>query len=163
MCSYANSNIEIHYLNFSSRNMVLILDWWVFTKFCYFQGHRSKVTGSNFFALVILYFLNLVSWWMFHFYSHMYATILFSSLDPEGHVTCYHHFPFHHCHGTLSCCFLKLLGQMKSTFGKKFLWWTSSELVILVLIQNLTLSSEPKLQFHWLSYKALLFKNWKVV
>ena len=25
MCSYAHSNIEIHHLNFSSRNMVLIL------------------------------------------------------------------------------------------------------------------------------------------
>ena len=50
MCSYVHSNIEIHHLNFSSRNMVLILDWWIFTKYCYFQGHRSKVkvTGSNF-------------------------------------------------------------------------------------------------------------------
>jgi hypothetical protein len=50
MCSYAHSNIEIHHLNFSSRNMALILDWWIFTKYCYFQGHRSKVkvTGSNF-------------------------------------------------------------------------------------------------------------------
>jgi hypothetical protein len=26
MCSYVHSNIEIHHLNFSSRNMVLILD-----------------------------------------------------------------------------------------------------------------------------------------
>ena len=41
MCSYAYSNIEIHHLNFSSRNMVLILDWWIFTKYCYFQGQLS--------------------------------------------------------------------------------------------------------------------------
>jgi hypothetical protein len=47
MCSHVHSNIEIHHLNFSSRNMVLILDWWIFTKYCYFQGHRSEVTGSN--------------------------------------------------------------------------------------------------------------------
>jgi hypothetical protein len=32
MCSYAHSSIEIHHLNFSSRNMVLILDWWVFQR-----------------------------------------------------------------------------------------------------------------------------------
>ena len=48
MCSFAHSNIEIHHLNFSSRNMVLILDWWIFTKFCYFQGQRSKSPGQIF-------------------------------------------------------------------------------------------------------------------
>ena len=44
-----HSNIEIHHFNFSSRNMVLILDWWIFKKFCYFQGqsHRVKFLGEG--------------------------------------------------------------------------------------------------------------------
>jgi hypothetical protein len=46
--SCAHSSIEIHHLNFSSRNMVLILDWWIFTKYCYFSRSKVKVTGSNF-------------------------------------------------------------------------------------------------------------------
>ena len=63
MCNYAHSNIEIHHLNFSSRNMVLILDWWIFTNYCYFQGQRSRSPGQIFrrgdmprFALPLLYF-----------------------------------------------------------------------------------------------------------
>ena len=41
MCSYAHSNIDIHYLNFSSRNIALILDKWIFTKYYFYIGRMD--------------------------------------------------------------------------------------------------------------------------
>ena len=55
---------------------------------------------------------------------------------------------------------LNLLGQKETTF---FLCWTSSEFVILVPIQNSTWLLESVVQFDWLRFKTLFFKNYTVV
>jgi hypothetical protein len=58
---------------------------------------------------------------------------------------------------------LKLPNKTEKNNAGMFFWWTSSEFVILVPIQNSTWLLESVVQFDWLRFKTLFFKNYTVV
>jgi hypothetical protein len=63
------------------------------------------------------------------------------------------------CVPAICCCSY----QMVRDSTEMFFWQMSSEFVILVPIQNSTWLLESVVQFDWLRFKTLFFKNYTVV